>query len=75
MCRVAGSRQSVVARLRVDANETPVFRVYAANLGRGTAIGGQFGWGGTPLKKYQWRPKVGSIRSEIGSRVQEQKPA
>jgi hypothetical protein len=74
MCRVAGSRQSVVARLRVDANETPVFRVYAANLGRGTAIGGQFGWGGTLLKVYQQRPMFGSGGSEILRRVQGQKP-
>ena len=41
----------------------------------GTAIGGQFGWGGTPLKMYQWCPMVGSGGSEIRRGVQEQKPA
>jgi hypothetical protein len=35
----------------------------------------QFGWGGTPLKRYQQSPKVGSDGSEIRRRVQEQKPA
>ena len=30
-----------------------------------TPIGGQFGWGGTLLKRYQQGPKVGSGRSEI----------
>ena len=33
------------------------------------------GWGGTPLKKYQGRPKVCSSESEIRSRVQKQKQA
>ena len=43
--------------------------------GAGTTVGGQFGWGGTPLKRYQGRPKVGSGGTEIRRRVQRQKPA
>ncbi len=35
----------------------------------GTAIGGQFGWGGTPQKEYLWDPKTNSSSSEIWSRV------
>jgi hypothetical protein len=41
----------------------------------GTTVGGQFGWGGTPLKRYQGRPKVGSGGTETLRRVQGQKPA
>ena len=41
----------------------------------GTTVGGQFGWGGTPSKKYRGRPKVGSGGTEIRRRVQGQKPA
>ena len=41
----------------------------------GTTVGGQFGWGGTPSKKYRRRPKVGSGGTEIRRRVQGQKPA
>ena len=33
-------------------------------LWAGTTVGGQFGWGGTPLKRYQGRPKVGSGGTE-----------
>tara|TARA_Y100000310_G_scaffold335338_2_gene417150 strand:- start:52724 stop:52855 length:132 start_codon:yes stop_codon:yes gene_type:complete len=40
-----------------------------------TAAGGQFGWGGTLLKRYQQGPKVSSSDLEIQSRVQEQKLA
>jgi hypothetical protein len=40
-----------------------------------TTTGGQFGWGGTPLKEYQRCPMVGSPGSEIRGRVQKQKPA
>ncbi len=35
---------------------------------RGTAAGGQFGWGGTPLKGYQGCPKLGSGGSELRRR-------
>ncbi len=59
------------------ANGTPPFRNYAPNRGEGpgTTAGGQFGWGGTPLKRYQGRPKVGSGGSETRRRGQGQKPA
>ena len=40
-----------------------------------TTFDGWLGWGGTPLKKYQGRPKVCSSESEIRSRVQKQKQA
>ena len=39
------------------------------NLELETAIGGQFGWGGTPQKEYLWGPKINSSSSEIWSRV------
>lgn len=35
----------------------------------GTAAGGLFGWGGTPLKRYRGCPKLGSGGSEIRRRV------
>ena len=35
---------------------------------RRTVPGGLFDWGGTPLKRYQRRPKVNSIGSEIRCR-------
>ena len=34
-----------------------------------TPVDGQFGWGGTRLKRYQARPKVGSGGTEIHRRV------
>ncbi|RLE63732.1 MAG: hypothetical protein DRJ38_06910 [Thermoprotei archaeon] len=40
----------------------------------GTAAGGRFGWGGTPLKKHQRGPKLGSGGSEPRRRGQGQKP-
>ena len=46
---------------------TPLLRICVAYLEKGTMAGGQFGWGGTPLKFYQRRPKVSSSRSEIES--------
>src|SRR5579883_3114983 len=46
-----------------------------ANPVRGTPAGGQFGWGGTPLKRYRGGPKVGSGGSELRRRGQGQKPA
>lgn len=49
--------------------------VFLTGLRAGTTVGGQFGWGGTPLKRYQGRPKVGSGGTEILRRVQGQKPA
>ena len=58
-------------------NGTPSFcgRVSNRRFGAETTVGGQFGWGGTPLKRYQGRPKVGSDGTEIRRRVQRQKPA
>ena len=44
-------------------------------VGAGTTIGGQFGWGGTPSKKYRGGPKVGSGGTETRRRRQDQKPA
>ena len=44
------------------------YRLPRANLG--TGAGGQFGWGGTPLKRYQRGPKFGSSGSEIHWRGQ-----
>ena len=41
----------------------------------GTTAGGQFGWGGTPSKRYRGGPKVGSGGTETRRRVQGQKPA
>ena len=35
-----------------------------------TTFDGWLGWGGTPLKKYQGRPKVCSGESEIHRRMQ-----
>ena len=60
------------------ANGTPPFRgrvSYRRPRGAGTTAGGQFGWGGTPLKRYQGGPKVGSGGTETRRRVQGQKPA
>ena len=34
-----------------------------------TPVDGQFGWGGTRLKRYQARPKVGAGGTEIHRRV------
>ena len=55
--------------LCVDANVTLLFEFDATYPYVGTAVGGQFDWGGTPLKRYQWRPKVDSNGSEIRCRV------
>ena len=41
----------------------------------GTTVGGQFGWGGTPLKRNRGGPKVGSDGTETHRRGQSQKPA
>ncbi len=65
----------MIARLSVNANVTLLFKTCIANPAKGTAAGGQFGWGGTLLKRYQQGPKVSSSRSEIYCRVQEQKLA
>jgi hypothetical protein len=36
---------------------------------QGTSVGGQFGWGGTPAKRYRGRTKVSSAGSETRRRV------
>ena len=55
----------------VGANGTPPFRNYVSyrREGAGTTAGGQFGWGGTPLKRYRGGPKVGSSGTETRCRV------
>ena len=60
----------------VGENGTPSFcnRVSYRRFGAETTVGGQFGWGGTPLKRYQGGPKVGSDGTETRRRVQRQKP-
>ena len=52
-------------------NGTPPFRNRVSHwrFGAGTTVGGQFGWGGTPSKKYQGGPKVGSGGTETRCRV------
>ena len=78
MQSVVGSRQSCVLR---DAGEATMEHRLSATvfltspMWAGTTVGGQFGWGGTPLKRYHGRPKVGSGGTETRRRVQGQKPA
>src|SRR3989344_6101981 len=72
---VDGSLRSSFARNCGGKSGTPSSENYIANLTRGTPFGGQLGWGGTPLKRYQGRPKVCSSESEIRSRAQGQKQA
>ena len=57
------------------ANGTPPFCDCVSHrcFGAGTTVDGQFGWGGTPLKKYRGGPKIGSGGTEIRRRVQRQK--
>lgn len=59
------------------ANVTPPIHGYISDqdASLGTTAGGQFGWGGTPLKMYQGRPKVSSVGSELRRRGQGQKLA
>ena len=56
---------------RGGVHGTPPTSACIANLAerRGTRVDGQFGWGGTPLKRYRGRPKVGSLGSELRGRV------
>jgi len=72
---VRGSRHVLDASLEIGNNVTPRLETYVAYFARRTAIAGQFGWGGTPLKWYQWCPMVDSGRSEIFCWVQRQKSA
>ena len=41
------------ASLDLDKIEIPPFKFRIANFERRTPAGGQFGWGGTLLKRYQ----------------------
>ena len=59
-------------RLKRSKSVTPPIPDRSTNL-FGTAIGGQFGWGGTPQKEYLWDPKTNPSSSEIWSRVYRQK--
>jgi len=61
----------------VGDDGTPPFRICISyrREGAGTTAGGQFGWGGTPLKKYRGGPKVSSGGTETRRRVQGQKLA
>src|SRR5205809_4506675 len=61
---VAGSLRSAAFGWRGGANVTPASQDCVANLQGGTTAGGQFGWGGTLLKRYREGPKVGSVGSE-----------
>jgi hypothetical protein len=60
----------------VGDNGTPTFCNHVSYRREcvGTTAGGQFGWGGTPLKRYQGGPKIGSGGTETRCRVQRQKP-
>jgi hypothetical protein len=75
------SREPLSLRfLREPGEATLEHRPYAimsltgAREGAETTAGGQFGWGGTPLKRYQGGPKIGSGGTETRRRVQGQKP-
>ena len=77
MQSVVGSRRSWFLRELGEATMEHRLSatVFLTALRCGTTVGGQFGWGGTPLKRYQGRPKVGSGGTETLRRVQGQKPA
>ena len=52
------------ASMRGAAVGTLPFWDYDPNSEKRTPIGGQFAWGGTPLKRYQGRAMVDSSGSE-----------
>ncbi len=63
---VGRSRRSSDASLDGGVNVTLPIRNFTANPAKqGTAPGGQFGWGGTPPKRYRRSPKPSSVGSEI----------
>jgi hypothetical protein len=72
-----GVAYAVFAREQIDANVTPSSKknITQRFFVNGQHLIGWFDWGGTPLKKYQGRPKVCSSRSEICCRGQDQKQA
>lgn len=55
----------------LGANVTLFSKFRLTNFARRTSSGRQFGWDGTPLKRYQRRPKVDSDGSEIRRRMKE----
>ncbi len=61
---VAGSRLGPSFGKGVGNNVTPASHDCVANFYGRTPAGGQFGWGGTLLKRYREGPKVGSSGSE-----------
>src|SRR5208283_5587174 len=63
---VVGRRRSVAFGWRGVNDVTPASSDCIANSYGRTPAGGQFGWGGTPLKRYRGGPKVGSTGSETG---------
>ena len=67
-------RHPVARQGRAAHGTLPIWN-RSSNSERKTSVDRQFGWGGTPLKRYQGCPKVGSSGSEIRCRVQRQKPA
>jgi len=73
---VGGSRRSQLLRELVEAPMEHHLPMAASLTKRklGTTADGQFGWGGTPLKRYQGGPKLGSSGTETRSRGQGQKP-
>jgi hypothetical protein len=48
-----------------------VFISLTLSMTLGTTVGRQFGWGGTPLKRYRGGPKVSSGGTEIRCRGQD----
>jgi hypothetical protein len=64
MYRVGRRRRSGCASIRGAAIGTLPFWDYDPNSEKRTPIGGQFAWGGTPLKRYQGRAMVDSSGSE-----------
>src|SRR5271155_3526643 len=62
---VTGSRRNPDSGWGGGKNVTPVPCDCIANSYGRTPAGGQFGWGGTPLKRYRGGPKVDSTGSEL----------
>ena len=76
MRSVGGRLRSIPPGECGAVHETPpIFNCIANYSLSRTPVGGQFGWGATPSKRYQGRPKVASTRSGIGCRVQGHKAA
>ena len=68
--------RSISSGVDGGANVTPPTYAYTSNrrmASSETTVSGQFGWGGTPLKRYQGGPKLDSSETETRSRGQDQK--